>query len=1039
MDINNTYFHMLTGENDWETLLESQGVNDLWWDQQKASLSLLPQVFQFSRTSDNELTLKPSARRGAAQDSYANSYWISDNQQGIQIMPAGTESSGIYWTLDRLTAVADRCDAERDFKALESSLDTSQIRLQGLTVSTHHYLVVGTLNPGGILIFDLHGGGPPEWLRWPAQLQFTPFDMSALEDGGIVILDSDLQTDTARYWKMDRYFRVLDPVKNTTVLTPGTEADFLPLTSSDTDESNETVSGQSLALPAEMLLATHQAIAIETLGEDGVLILASSANNSHSVLHYIYQGVETAVIALRDEMISKVFVETDIKAHDFAVLPGPIEFAGQIKAELSLVLSNGNQAVRFSVTVSAKDIDLVIVPHYLPLRQFSGKALMAGKTSLFYDIEDRWYTLTAQPRQRYLSEARVEGLVLDGKQNNCVWHRIIIDGCIPDATEIEIETRSAEEQRLLQYSEWQKEVNPYLRGDGSEIPLHQAYSNNELHDNEVGTWEWLIQNACGRFIELRLRLVGNGRSTPRIRALRVYYPRFSYLKKFLPAVYREDEIQASFLDRYLANAEGFLSKIESQIASAEAYFDTRTMPEEYLQWLASWLGAALNNEWSEQRKRLFIDHAELMFRWHGTRIGLQAAIKLVIDECPDAGIFQQLKEGRESIARGGAGGEVRIVERFMFRTQQGVQTAEGSLLESQNGSQDGLAQSQLSSTFEELGDSNTLNQRYAEFLYQRYMQLADIEADALELLNQAWQKEPELNSFEEITFTSEPPEKTSELQDWRQFVRHELALLQRWQPAYGSYALHVRFQEYCRKKYSQAYTEQNALQVLNQNWQKTYRRFEDIVFSPVTPVQAKAAEDWIEFTERDLGFQYAQVGEKDTPLYQAFLARRYKTTDRLSRVYSPGRVDTDLTFADIRLPAEDKMPDSPIVLRDWIQFVSLTLPVKRNAHRFTVLVPTEPGELPQSREHRLAQVADIVRREKPAHTDFDVKLYWALFQVGSARLGLDTNLGEGARYVAIVLGENYLGQGVLDYSHPWNIADRHITGRDQLQRSLHGE
>ena len=75
---------------------------------------------------------------------------------------------------------------------------------------------------------------------------------------------------------------------------------------------------------------------------------------------------------------------------------------------------------------------------------------------------------------------------------------------------------------------------------------------------------------------------------------------------------------------------------------------------------------------------------------------------------------------------------------------------------------------------------------------------------------------------------------------------------------------------------------------------------------------------------------------------------------------------------------------------------------------------------------------EIVRREKPAHTDFDVRLYWALFQVGSARLGLDTNLGEGARYIAIALGASYLGQGMLDSSHPWNITDRHILGRMHL-------
>ena len=42
----------------------------------------------------------------------------------------------------------------------------------------------------------------------------------------------------------------------------------------------------------------------------------------------------------------------------------------------------------------------------------------------------------------------------------------------------------------------------------------------------------------------------------------------------------------------------------------------------------------------------------------------------------------------------------------------------------------------------------------------------------------------------------------------------------------------------------------------------------------------------------------------------------------------------------------------------------------------------------------------IVDIEKPAHTDFEVKPYWALFQVGTARLWFDTVIGEGSRYTA---------------------------------------
>src|SRR5205807_3081332 len=125
-----------------------------------------------------------------------------------------------------------------------------------------------------------------------------------------------------------------------------------------------------------------------------------------------------------------------------------------------------------------------------------------------------------------------------------------------------------------------------------------------------------------------LELDGNGRSSPRIRALRSYYPRFSYLHHYLPAVYREDELSASFLDRYLANVEGIGTVIEDRIAAAQALFDARTTPPEALEWLASWFDLVLDPAWDEAKRRLLIGHAMDLFEWRGTVRGLHAALGL---------------------------------------------------------------------------------------------------------------------------------------------------------------------------------------------------------------------------------------------------------------------------------------------------------------------------------------------------------------------------------------------------------------------------
>jgi hypothetical protein len=134
----------------------------------------------------------------------------------------------------------------------------------------------------------------------------------------------------------------------------------------------------------------------------------------------------------------------------------------------------------------------------------------------------------------------------------------------------------------------------------------------------------------------------------------------------------------------------------------------------------------------------------------------------------------------------------------------------------------------------------------------------------------------------------------------------------------------------------------------------------------------------------------------------------------------------------VRLPRENDFPTGGARLADWLQFVSFVVPLLREAHRFTVLVPTEPGTGVEEVNRRLKLVERIVEMERPAHTTFEIRQYWALFRIGEARLGYDTLLDQGARFVALVLGENHLAESYLASSHPFDIADRTVAGRDRI-------
>jgi hypothetical protein len=100
--------------------------------------------------------------------------------------------------------------------------------------------------------------------------------------------------------------------------------------------------------------------------------------------------------------------------------------------------------------------------------------------------------------------------------------------------------------------------------------------------------------------------------------------------------------------------------------------------------------------------------------------------------------------------------------------------------------------------------------------------------------------------------------------------------------------------------------------------------------------------------------------------------------------------------------------------------------IAATAHRFAVLIPETLST------DVTTMVSRIVDLEKPAHTDYEVRRYWDYFRVGEARLGIDTILGEDARFLPMILGQNALSQGYLAYPPPMNAGDRVVLDRDRI-------
>ncbi|MDX6557643.1 MAG: hypothetical protein QOF72_692, partial [Blastocatellia bacterium] len=182
MDANGTQFHLLLGLDDWASCLDgqlrplqaswadsSQGVDlnksGVDWVDERAEVTLQKRLFQFTATSRD---VRPSLkdRRGAARDRYGNWYWIDETRREILINSSGTLTTTHFWSsTDQINCNSENVTS--DFHPPEPAPTKVALELSGLAVTEDHYLVAGVLEPAGLLIFDLHGGGAPRQLLWP--------------------------------------------------------------------------------------------------------------------------------------------------------------------------------------------------------------------------------------------------------------------------------------------------------------------------------------------------------------------------------------------------------------------------------------------------------------------------------------------------------------------------------------------------------------------------------------------------------------------------------------------------------------------------------------------------------------------------------------------------------------------------------------------------------------------------------------------------------------------------------------------------------
>ena len=92
----------------------------------------------------------------------------------------------------------------------------------------------------------------------------------------------------------------------------------------------------------------------------------------------------------------------------------------------------------------------------------------------------------------------------------------------------------------------------------------------------------------------------------------------------LPGLYQEDLLAYGLTCAF----DDSFAPILSTIDNFDAYLDPALTPEDFLDWLAGWVGVLLDETWPIERRRALVAVAAQLYRSRGTAAGLAIQVRL---------------------------------------------------------------------------------------------------------------------------------------------------------------------------------------------------------------------------------------------------------------------------------------------------------------------------------------------------------------------------------------------------------------------------
>jgi phage tail-like protein len=274
-----------------------------------------------------------------------------------------------------------------------------------------------------------------------------------------------------------------------------------------------------------------------------------------------------------------------------------------------------------------------------------------GETTSCYTWKGRPRPETPPAPTEYVAKGHFTTTQIASGISRCRWHRVRVDAHVPVGTAVAVSVVVSEDDQFTE-ADWQ--------------------------DAPAGVTDFLIDQPPGRHLTVRVRLSGDGSTTPVLHRIRLDFPR-STSADLLPAAFRQDPAADDFTERFLSLFDASLAEIDQVIERYPALLDPSGVPDNVLPWLAGLLGLSFEAGWSSEVRRKLIERVPELYRRRGTpwavkeAVGIVFGVEPVIDELAGDRHWAQVRATANPAHARGLG-SVRLFSRSASRFRLGGST-----------------------------------------------------------------------------------------------------------------------------------------------------------------------------------------------------------------------------------------------------------------------------------------------------------------------------------------------------------------------------